>query len=121
MATLTVTFAPTTGGAVSAASVSIASNATNSPTTITLSGTGTHWIELTWHASATNGVMYNVFRGTSPGGENATPLNSSPISGTTYMDTTVTPGQNYYYTVEAVDPGGSSAPTNETQGDVPTP
>ena len=39
-ATLTVTFAPTTPGAVNGASVSIASNATGSPTTITLSGTG---------------------------------------------------------------------------------
>jgi hypothetical protein len=120
-ATLKVTFAPTTGGAVNGAGVTITSDAINSPAAISLSGAGIHWAELTWQASPTNGVTYNVFRGTSPGGESTTPLNPSPISGTTYMDETVTPGQNYYYTVEAVDSGGSSAPTNEGQGDIPTP
>jgi hypothetical protein len=120
-ATLTVTFAPTSGGAVSGASVSIASNATNSPLNISLSGTGTHSVVLTWGASPTQGVTYNVFRGTSSGGEGTTPVNPSAITSLTYTDTGVTPGVNYYYYVEAVDSGGSSAPSNEAVADVPNP
>jgi hypothetical protein len=118
---LTVTFAPTSGGAVSGASVGIASNATNSPAKVTLSGTGMHSVALTWSASPTGGVTYNVFRGTSSGGEGTTPINPSAITSLTYADTNVTPGSSYYYTVEAVDSGGSSAPSNEAPASVPNP
>jgi len=120
-ATLTVTFAPTQGGAVSGANVSIASNATGSPTIVTLTGTGLHNVALMWGASSTSGVTYNVFRGTSPGGESTTALNSSPISSLTYTDANVTSGQTYYYVVEAVNSAGSSAPSNEASAGVPTP
>jgi len=118
-ATLTVTFAPTTAGTVSGASVSIASNATNSPATIALSGTGTHTVLLQWSPSPTSGVTYNVFRGTSKGGEGTTPINPSAISGTSYTDTNVSSGTNYFYTVEAVNSGGSSAASNEAEASVP--
>jgi len=118
--TLTVTFAPTTPGAVSGASVTITSNATNSPTTISLSGTGTHSVLLQWTASTTAGVTYNVFRGTSKGGEGTTPY-ASGISGTNWTDTNVSSGQPYFYTVEAVDSGGSSTASNEAQANIPTP
>lgn len=119
--TLNVTFAPTSPGAVNGASVTITSNATNSPLAIPLSGTGTHSVLLQWTASTTAGVTYNVFRGTSPGGESTTPLNPSPVSMTSYTDTNVTSGDTYYYTVEAVDSAGSSAPSNEAQAKIPTP
>ena len=119
--TLTVTFAPTTPGAVSGASVSIASNATNSPTTISLSGTGTHSVLLSWMASSTSAVTYNVFRGNAPGGEGATPLNTSPISETSFTDPNVASGLQYFYTVEAVDSGGSSNASNEANVTIPTP
>ncbi|HTZ73918.1 MAG TPA: choice-of-anchor D domain-containing protein [Candidatus Aquilonibacter sp.] len=118
--TLTVTFAPASGGAVSG-SVSIASNATDSPAGVSLSGTGMHSVVLSWDASPTNGVTYNVFRGTSSGGEGTTAINPSPITSLSYTDTNVTPGTDYYYTVEAVDSGGSSAPSNEAVADVPNP
>ena len=118
---LTVTFAPTSGGAVSGASVSIASNATNSPATVSLTGTGIHSVVLTWSASPTGGVTYNVFRGTSAGGEGTTPINTSPITLLTFTDTNVTPGTTYYYTIEAVDSAGSSAPSNEATAAIPNP
>ncbi|MGH9572051.1 MAG: beta strand repeat-containing protein, partial [Candidatus Acidiferrales bacterium] len=120
-ATLTVTFAPTSGGPVSAAVVTITSNATNSPTIVALSGTGMHSVVLTWSASPTGGVTYNVFRGTSPGGESTTPVNTAPITTTTFTDTGVTPGATYYYTVEAVNSGGSSDPSNEASAAIPNP
>ena len=119
-ATLNVTFAPASGGAASG-TLTIASNATNSPATVSLSGTGTHSVVLTWSASPTNGVTYNVFRGTSSGGEGATPVNTSPITTLTFTDTNVTPGTTYYYTVEAVDSGGSSDPSNEVSAAIPNP
>ncbi|HKQ85759.1 MAG TPA: choice-of-anchor D domain-containing protein [Candidatus Acidoferrales bacterium] len=119
--TLTVTFAPTSGGAVGGANVSIASNATNSPAVVSLSGTGMHSVVLTWNASPTGGVTYNVFRGASPGSEGTTPINTSPVNLLTFTDTNVTPGGNYYYTVEAVNSAGSSAPSNEAPAAIPNP
>jgi len=80
-----------------------------------------HSVVLSWGASSTSGVTYNVFRGTSSGGEGTTPINSSPVTQLTYTDTNVTPGSDYYYTVEAVDSGGSSAPSNEAVADIPNP
>jgi hypothetical protein len=66
-------------------------------------------------------VTYNVFRGTAPGGEGTTPLNSSPISGTSYMDTNVVSGQTYFYVVTAVNSAGSSGDSNEATAPIPTP
>lgn len=117
---LTVSFAPTSGGSVSG-SVSVASNATNSPAKVTVSGTGMHSVVLTWDASPTTGVTYNVFRGTASGGEGTTPINASPLLALTYTDATVTPGTGYYYTVEAVDSAGSSGPSNEAAAKIPSP
>ena len=54
---------------------------------------------------------YQIFRGTSPGGESSTALAS--VTGTTYSDTTVTPGVAYFYTVKAVSPLASSDASNE--------
>jgi fibronectin type 3 domain-containing protein len=120
-ATLTVTFAPTVGGAVSSASVSLTSNATTSPVNVGLSGMGEHSVVLTWNASPTGGVTYNVFRGISSGSEGASAINPSPITALTYTDTNVSAGANYYYTVKALDSGGTSAPSNEAPADVPNP
>lgn len=117
---LTVSFAPSSGGAVSG-NVSVTSNATNSPVNVSLSGTGMHSVVLTWDASPTMGVTYNVFRGTAAGAEGTTPINTSPVAALTYTDVNVAPGTGYYYTVEAVDSGGSSGPSNEAAAKIPTP
>lgn len=119
-ATLTVTFAPPSGGA-SSGSLSIASNATNSPATVSLSGTGMHSVVLTRNGSPTNGVTYNVYRSTTSDGESTAPLNTTAITKLTFTDTNVTPGITYYYTVEAVDSGGSSGPSNEATAAIPNP
>jgi fibronectin type 3 domain-containing protein len=92
----------------------------------TLAGTGAHDVILSWSASPTAGVVgYYVFRGTNPGGESTTPLNSSPYTADilTYVDTNVTAGTTYYYVVTAVASDGvtQSAPSNETSATVPTP
>lgn len=120
-ATLAVTFAPTSGGAVSGASVTIASNATNSPTVISLSGAGTHAVNLSWSPSTTGGVGYNVYRGGASGAEGATPINSTALPGTGFSDANVISGQTYYYVVEAVNSNGTSGNSNEVRVSVPTP
>jgi hypothetical protein len=121
--TIAVMFTPSVTG-TEAASLSIADNRSGSPQTVPLSGAGTHDVILSWTASTTSGVVgYNVYRGTTSGGESATPLNSSPINGTTYSDETVQAGQTYYYVVTAVasDDGTQSAYSNQTSSTVPSP
>jgi hypothetical protein len=124
-ATVTITFAPTTAVVLTGASIKIASNTANSPTTISLSGTGkaaatSHSVALTWNPSITSGVSgYNIYRATTSGGYGTTPVNPSPVSGTTYTDTTVVSGQTYFYVATAVDAGTQSIDSNEVQAVIP--
>jgi hypothetical protein len=121
--TITVLFTPAASG-TRVASLAITDNASFSPQAVTLSGTGTHDVILSWSDSPTSGVIgYNVYRGTTSGGESSTPLNSSPIAGPTYADENVQAGQTYYYFVTAVVSNGisQSAPSNEASATVPSP
>jgi glycosidase/methionine-rich copper-binding protein CopC len=66
-------------------------------------------------ASAADGVAeYRVYRGTSPGGEGATPIAIVPAGTLSYVDGSVGAGQTYYYVVRAFDGAlNGSAPSNE--------
>jgi fibronectin type 3 domain-containing protein len=66
---------------------------------------------LTWTA-VTGAASYNIYQGTSAGGENATPVQTG-LSGTTATVSTLTNGTTYYFKVAAVDAGGASALSNE--------
>ena len=121
---VTLAFAPQTSGAASGA-VSFVSNATNSPTTISLSGSGTvpvqHSVDLSWSASTSSISGYDVYRGTVSGGP-YTKLNSSPQAGTSYVDSTVQSGSTYYYVVTAVSSSGTeSSYSNQATAAVPSP
>jgi hypothetical protein len=121
--TVTAQFAPGAAGAVSG-SVSIASNATNSPTAITLSGTGVavtpHSISLSWTASSSPVSGYNVYRGTTSNGPYATKLNSSLVTTVDYTDSTVTDGTTYYYVVTSVNSSNvESVDSNQATAIVP--
>ncbi len=87
----TVTFAPESGGS-STGSVVFASDASNSPTAQTFTGTGTqptqHIVDLTWEPSTDVVVGYYIYRGTRSGGPYSK-LNSSPQPGTSYTDSQV--------------------------------
>jgi Abnormal spindle-like microcephaly-assoc'd, ASPM-SPD-2-Hydin len=107
-ATLSVAFDPTTPGAVTGA-LNVTSNATNSPATISLSGTGVAptSVVLSWTPSSSSDIVgYNEYRGTTLG--TYSKINSSLVTGTTYADTTVQSGQDitYYYVVTAVNSNG---------------
>jgi hypothetical protein len=121
--TIVVSFTPAASGARTAA-LTISDNATGSPQTVSLSGTGSHDVILSWTASPTSAITgYNVYRGTTSGEESSTPLDSTLISGTTYTDESVTAGVTYYYLVTAVASNGTtqSAASNEISATVPFP
>ena len=71
-------------------------------------------IDLAWTAPSGAVSGYNVYRGTSPGDEDSSPINGSTlVASTTYDDTTASAGTTYYYTVQAVNGSGSGAASNE--------
>ena len=117
-ATVKLAFAPKAAGSVSG-TVTVSSNATNSPARITLSGTGAaassgHSVALSWDASSSSGVVgYHVYRGTVSGGPYSI-ITSSEISATDYTDSTVLGGHVYYYVIRAVNSSGDES-TNSSQ------
>jgi Abnormal spindle-like microcephaly-assoc'd, ASPM-SPD-2-Hydin len=122
--TFSVRFAPQASGA-SSGSISFTSNATNGPSTASVTGNGVpapqHNVKLSWNASTSTVVGYNVYRGSQTGGPYVA-VNSSPDVSTSYTDDSVTAGQTYYYVVTAVDGGGTeSVYSNQVQAVIPTP
>jgi hypothetical protein len=78
-----------------------------------------HSIHLSWKASTSAVAGYNVYRlGTS----GLTKINSDLVTGTSYVDGSVKPGQTYYYVTKAVgSTGKESGPSNQVQAVVPSP
>jgi len=103
--TLTSTFAPSASGAA-AGSITVSSNASNSPASISLSGTGvaavSHSVALNWAPDASGATGYNTYSSAVSGGP-YTKLTSASLPSTSYTDTTVQPGHTYYYVVTAVN------------------
>ncbi len=109
-APLSVTFAPAAVGNASG-SVTVTSNATNSPITIALAGTGaaqSHSVNLNWTASTSSVTGYNVYSSRVSGGPYVK-LNPSPMPATSYIDKTVQAGLIYYYVTTAVGSGSSAS------------
>jgi titin len=81
-------------------------------------------VALTWTASPTAGILgYNIYRGTTSGGESTTPINANPVSGTAFTDDVVTAGAEYFYVVtsESSDGVTQSAASPEASAVVPSP
>jgi len=121
-ATLNVTFAPAGTGSLTG-SVKLTSNATNSPSSVTLSGTGvqavSHSVTLNWTTSASTVSGYNVYTSAVSGGP-YTKLNSTPITATTYVDTSVQSGLTYFYVATSVDSSSvESADSAEVSAIIP--
>ena len=66
-------------------------------------------IGVSWIASS-GATSYNVYRGTSSGGET---LLATGVSSNTYEDAGLGQGQTYYYKITAVDFGGESLASGE--------
>jgi hypothetical protein len=120
--TLSVQFNPTAIGSANG-SISIVSNATGSPASVLLSGTGVaavqHSAALTWNASSSTVSGYNVYRST-VSGSSYTKVNPTPIGALNYTDSTVQSGTTYFYVTTAVDSSGDeSAYSNQAIAVVP--
>jgi subtilase family serine protease len=72
-------------------------------------------LTLIWGASGSG--TYNIFEAGAPGGEGTTPYLAG-FSGTTLMLNSLSPGKQYFFTVEGIDAGGVSAPSAEASGTV---
>jgi hypothetical protein len=123
-ATLNVLFAPSGASSVTG-SVTVNSNATNSPLVIAVTGSAVqpvqHTVTLSWTASTSTVTGYYAYRATNSGGP-YTKLNSSATASMSYADSTVQSGSTYYYVVTAVDSNGvESSNSNQVSGIVPTP
>ena len=121
--TFSVMFSPTAAGNDSG-TVSVTSNASGSPVTISLSGSGvtvsTHTVLLNWVASTSAVTGYNVYRSTTNGSGYAK-INSAPVAGLTYTDSsTLLNSMTYYYVTTAVDSNGNeSAYSNQASAAIP--
>jgi hypothetical protein len=120
--TLAIQFSPAAAGTVNG-SISIMSNASGSPATVSLSGTGVapvqHSVDLTWNASTSTVSGYNVYRSTVSGGPYAK-INASLVAVLNYLDLTVQGGTAYFYVTTAIDSSGNeSVNSNEVSATVP--
>ena len=106
-----------------AGSLTITSNAINSPVTVALSGTGvsssTHSVALSWTASSSAVAGYNVYVSPSSAGPFSL-LNSSPVPSTSFVDTNVLAGDTYYFRITSVSSSyQESAPSAAVQAVIP--
>jgi hypothetical protein len=72
---------------------------------------GNGLVTLSWAASP-GATGYNLYRGTAPGGEDATPV-ARGVTATAFTDTGLSNGTAYYYLVTAANASGQSGPSNE--------
>lgn len=122
-APFSVTFAPQSSGTATG-SFSFVSNASNSPSTEAVTGSGQviqYTVSLSWNASTSSVSGYNVYRATVSGGP-YTKIDASLDPATSYTDSTVQSGQTYYYVTTAVDSAGvESGYSNQVTAPIPTP
>jgi hypothetical protein len=116
------TFTPFTTGNL-AGSLTVTSNAKNSPVTIPLFGTGVassaHSVALSWNSSSSTVAGYNVYVSTSSRGPYSL-VNTSPVPNTDYVDTDVQAGTTYYFYITSVTSSyQESVPSASVRASVP--
>lgn len=106
-----VLFSPSSASTDSG-SVSVTSDATGSPASLSLSGTGvapvSHTVQLNWTASTSSVSGYNIYRSTT-NGSGYVKVNGSLVAGVSYTDSTVQNATTYYYVTTAVDSTGEES------------
>lgn len=88
------------------------------PTNMNLSAGYDSSITITWDPSS-GATSYNIYRGTSSGGEGNTPI--ATTTSTTYVDKNLSSTPIYFYQVSAVNSAGESARTPEDASKTPPP
>jgi flagellar hook assembly protein FlgD len=102
----------------STATATIAIAPPSQPAVLTVSAVPTG-LNATWVYAGSPAAGYNLYRSTTSGGP-YTKINSSVITGTSFLDTDVLIGVTYYYVVTVVDNAGNEgAYSNEASGTAP--
>jgi fibronectin type 3 domain-containing protein len=86
----------------------------SAPGSATLTGSSSQYgVQLSWSAGASADpvVSYNVYREQTAG---FAQINSSPVTTTSYMDSSTASGQAYVYMVESVDGNGNVSDPSDT-------
>lgn len=105
-------------GCVGASSGTASQSSTNNGTN---SGTTSHSVDLSWNASTSQVIGYNVYRGAQSGGP-YTMINPVLEASTNFVDSNVQSGGTYYYVVTSVDSSShESTYSNQAQASVPSP
>ncbi len=121
--TASVNFAPTASGSATG-TLSVVSNASDSPLPIALSGNGTspqaaaYSVLLNWSAGTSQVVGYNVYRSSVSGGP-YTKLNATVDPYASYTDSGLTTGTDYYVVTSVEVNGIESAYSNQTDAVIP--
>ena len=78
-----------------------------------------HSVQLTWQASTSTVVGYNIYRGTTDGGPYVR-INTTLVTPLNYTDSSVASSTIYYYVTTAVDPAGvESEYSNQASAKIP--
>jgi hypothetical protein len=84
---------------------------------------GSSQVLLSWAPPASDGqspvISYEIFEGTSPGGEGTSPVGTVSFAVTTYTVTSLTNGTPYYFEVEAVNDAAGAGPASNEASAVP--
>jgi hypothetical protein len=124
-ANMLVTFSPSSVAALSG-SITVSSDAANSPLTVSLTGNGialtSPGVILSWTPSVSNDVIgYRIYRKTDPAASYVSLTATTQIT-TNVADLGVAAGQTYYYAVTAVnDQSVESDYSQPVQAIIPTP
>jgi subtilase family serine protease len=86
------------------------------PSGVQVSAAGVGSLSVVWTPSS-GAKTYNVFEGTSSGAEGATPIFTG-LTGTSTTVGNLAAGQQYFFTVTAVDAGGTSTSSTQASGTV---
>jgi hypothetical protein len=119
---LTSTFAPSASGAASG-KITVSSNATNSPSSISLSGMGVtataHTVALSWAPAFTGVTRFRTYVSMVSGGPYVE-MASVPSTTAAYTDSSVQSGRTYFYVVTAIDSSNNeSLYSSEVAANVP--
>lgn len=122
--TLNVTFTAS-GTGTQTGSITLTNNSQTATITVGLQATGVpagdHLANLTWISGGGTPIGYNVYRGTVSGGP-YTRLNAAVDASTNYIDSVVSPGQQYFYVVTAIGPDSiESGYSDEVAARIPSP
>jgi hypothetical protein len=114
--------APSAAGSFTITATSVADTTKAASASVTVGAPAAqHTVTLTWTASTSSVVGYNVYRGTVSGGP-YTKVNSVLEAASNYVDNTVQSGAQYFYVVTAEDASAAeSVFSSQVSVAVPTP